>query len=127
MKGYDVGILGGGVQRKVSEYPPEIDISKISGTHAEQAVQDDHLSRLGDTQESAALVTPHLTVHDNGQVQDMGHPVIGFGACGVASQGGMVVWKSPRGRHSTGVPKSSSKTGCVTRMNQVIKLSLLEL
>ena len=74
---------------------PDIKISKIFCTHTEEAVQEDGPSRLGETQESDALVTPNLTVQDTSQVPDKGHPVIGFGALGIDSEGGMVVRTPP--------------------------------
>ena len=50
MKGRDVVIIGGGVRCKGSKDPPEIGISKISHTHAEEAVQEDLPIRLSETQ-----------------------------------------------------------------------------
>ena len=70
-------------------------VSETSCTHIEEAVQEDRLSQLGETQEADALVTPHLTVHDTGQASKKGQPVIRFGARGVESQGGMVVHTLP--------------------------------
>ena len=95
-----MGILGGGgLRRKGSKDPPDIYIRKISRTHIEEAVQEDFPSRLGETQESDALVTPHLTVQDTGQVPEKGHPVIGFGA----------IWRClPTGYGCADVPSRTS-------------------
>ena len=87
--------LGGGLRRKGYKDPPDIYIRKISRTHIEEAVQEDFPSRLGETQESDALVTPHLRVHDTGQVLKKGHPIIRFGEHGVDSKGYMLLRMSP--------------------------------
>ena len=60
-------------------------VREISRTLVEKAVQEDRQSRLGETQEADDVLTPHLTVHDTGQVLDKGYYVIRFGARGVTS------------------------------------------
>ena len=58
-------------------------------------MHEDHLSRLGETQEADTLINLHLEVYNTGQILEKGHPIIRFGERGISYQGGMVVWTSP--------------------------------